>query len=423
MGAMRCGPANPRALPAPDPAMRSLRHIGVGCLAVALAISSLGTVTTGLVNAWVLDQDADMRSRLVEYTWFREGLYPNRWLEPGVPGAARMPYTVYPPYSLTMLVPFFEPFGKPQGRIVILVLSLAGLATIAAYGFRLLRPAGTAAALVGALAAAAVRANSGALANGQFSLICAGFVALQMTMLDRGHPLAAGLCWALAMLKPQIGLAFAALFIMRREWRGLALGLAILVALSLAACWWTSTSPWDVCDYWLYRMSMRFAAATAPGRLAEAMKLTPRVVHFGGAVLLGLMPLAALARGRSTRLLGADTLTVAAAAALLGRILLYHGVYDDIMVFPLLLLALVEAARRRTTLHLLIAAAMGMSLWLPYRLTRDVPQAWLLRPMIWSVCAAIMFGCALRTAAAPPPPRRAGRPEHDGLVAEHPSAG
>lgn len=368
----------------------SFRRVAIrGLIALLIGLSAV-VYAHGFRQTWLLDCDCDMQERLEEYRWFRQGVYPARQLEPDLPRGLRVRYTVYPPYALTMFVPYFEPFGRIQGRIMIQVLSLAGLAAIAVHGFRLLRPAGIDAAVLGAMAAVAIPGNGTALAVGQFSIVCVGCVLLQMVFLDRGRPLAAGTCWALAMLKPQIGLPFGLLFLVRREWRGLALGIAILAGLSLAACWWTDVSPWAVVDYWVFRMNTGFAATTSvSGQIADATGIDSRFIHLGIAVLLLLAPLLVLGATRFS--IQADTLTVAAVAGLLGSVLLYHRAYDHLMMFPLLFVALIRAARRPTAWHLGIAAVMASSLWLPQKLVRDLPCEWLLRPALWTACAGALL--------------------------------
>lgn len=370
--------------------MPSLGKANLRCIVVLLVALCAVVYLHGFRQTWFRDGDGDMHERLVEYELFRRGVYPTTQLEPDLPKDSWIRHTVYPPYALAMFVPYFEPFGKIQGRIVIQVLSLAGLAAIGVYGFRLLRPYGIDAAILGALAAAAIPGNGTALAVGQFSIVCVGCVLLQMLLLDRGRPLAAGACWAVAMLKPQVGLAFAALFLVRREWRGLALGVAILVVLSLTACWWTEVSPWAVVDYWMFRMNTNFAVSTSvSGQFAQATGLNPRVMHIGAAVLILLLPIVAL-RSHSLSI-RADTLTVAAVAGLVGSVFLYHRAYDHLMMFPLLFVALAAAARRPTAWHLGIAAVLGLSLWVPEKIVQHLPLAWLLRPTLWTACAAAMY--------------------------------
>lgn len=366
-------------------------RVAIRCLVMLLVGLSAVIYAHGMRVSWLRDGDGDMQERLEEYRWFRQGVYPTQQLEPDVPKNVRVRYTVYPPYAVTMFTAFFEPGGKLQGRVVIQVLSVVSLALIAAYGYRLLRPAGTDAAVLGAMAAVAIPGNGTALAVGQFSILCVGAIMLQMLLLDRGRPLAAGACWAVSMLKPQVGLAFAALFLVRREWRGLTVGIVILAALSLAACWWTEVSPVALLDYWLFRMNMRFAATTSvSGQIAEATGVSPRIVHIVTAALLVLVPLVVLRRRVSVQI-QADTLTVATVAGLLGSLFMYHRAYDHLMMFPFLFLAFAEAARRPTRLHLGVAMAIGLSLWVPQKMVQHLPLEWLLRPAVWIACSAALF--------------------------------
>ena len=101
------------------------------------------SLAKGLHQAWLNNGDFDMRSRVSEYTSFRQGVYPNRALE-GNSAPDSVPYSVYPPYALPMFTVFFEPGGKLQGRILIEILSLASLVVIGIYGFRELNFAGPA---------------------------------------------------------------------------------------------------------------------------------------------------------------------------------------------------------------------------------------------------------------------------------------
>jgi DNA polymerase len=69
-----------------------------------------------------------MGQRLREYSLFRRGVYPCHVLEKD-PGGLRI-YSVYPPYAFPLFVPFFEPEGAVQGRVMIESLSVASLMVI-----------------------------------------------------------------------------------------------------------------------------------------------------------------------------------------------------------------------------------------------------------------------------------------------------
>lgn len=398
------GPPGPSSIP--TGAAAAIRVLTAGLLLFFMAMAA-----KGLRQAWVFDGDTDMQARVAECESFRQGVYPTRPIETDVPAGMKVPYTVYPPYALPMFAVFFEPFGKIQGRIVIELLSLASLVAIAAYGRRLLANWGSAAAGLGAVAALAISGNGNAIALGQFSILCAGALLMQIISLERGRPLAAGAWWAVAMLKPQIGLAFAGLFLVRREWRGLAVGLAILVGLSLAACWWTEVSPVAVIQYWIFQANMRFAAATSmPGRIAESLGLHHRIFHLAAALLLLVVPLMLPKKG--SVVIRADPLFLGGLAAILGGTVLYHLFYDNVMMFPLLFVGLSAAARRPTPGRLAIAAMLGLSLWTPQQIIGVLPLAWLVRPAAWIACSMSLLAAAQRVsvedldqAGLPSPPQ------------------
>lgn len=97
-------------------------------------------------------------------------------------------------------------------------------------------------------------------------------------------------------------------------------------------------SPWAVVDWWVFRMNMQFAAsASVSGRLAEFAGVGSRLAHLG------------------------------------------------------------EAARRPTPWRFGIAAAMGLSLWIPQKLIEHLPGEWLLRRAVWNACSVALAVSHVRT--------------------------
>lgn len=217
-----------------------------------------------------------------------------------------------------------------------------------------------------------------AVRNEQFSLVCAGLIVLQMQFLTADRPLSAAACWTMAMLKPQIALPFAALFLLHRGTLARAGGMVALVLLSLAACWWTEVSPAIILDHWLNRMSMRFideGFLFGPSGLSRLSGLDHRIgltlavvtavsAVFGIALLMRRLP---------------DTqfLPTAAACAIAGMFMCYHRHYDNVMLFPALLLAVEAAIRTPSRFKVVVAVAFMASLVipLPMRLLHAAP-AW-----------------------------------------------
>jgi len=70
--------------------------------------------------------------------------------------------------------------------------------------------------------------------------------ALMAICLNRGHDLLAGVCWAFAMMKPQLGLAFAIPLLLRRKFLTCFVAASICLALSFAASFICGSSPVDM---------------------------------------------------------------------------------------------------------------------------------------------------------------------------------
>jgi len=387
-------------------------------LAVLLAALAVKDCGRAIWKSWRPEAVFDLRLRLAEYEAFRDGVYPNRAVEQsfvggvrreGEPDSARpwdeVPFSPYPPYAVPMFVPFFEPGGLLQGRIVVQALSISSLVAMGLFGYRRLRPFGPAWAAVGGVAGAAIYTNPLSFMYGQFSILCAGLLIIQLMLLEQGRRSAAGLAWAFAMIKPHIAAAFAAVFLINRQSRGLITGAAFLMMLAGVACWWTETSPFAHARFLLLRAGLGFAADSSGvglGKLTEWLGWNHRVTQLVAvAAAIAVAGLAAsLARRLHRRMTVADLLPLAAVCAVLGRVLLYHRQYDNVMMFPLLVAWLSTALARPTAANVSMATAVAITLWLPWsqriiELNPLVDSIAVIAPLIW-VAAGVHLAVVTR---------------------------
>ena len=371
-----------------------------------LAVSSVGIAVKGVSTAWATGADTtarsragdlDMREREAEYRCFRKGVYPNFRLA-GSKRPAWLRHTPYPPYALPMFAIFFEPGGVLQGRVLIELLSAASLVLMGVYGYRQLRFAGPAMASIGAVAAAAITGNSTAIELGHFSIICAGLIVAQMMLLESGRRLPAGICWALAMIKPQIALAFVPLFMANRQWRGLLVGCSLLGLSWLSSCWWTNVPPTAAISEWFLGLSWVFAThaqGIGPGALAAWLGIDPLSMHAAMIVTCGFL-LAAVCWLLLRRTAGDRGLTfrmapLAGVCAVLGEVFVYHHHYDNVMLFPALIAILTLAAQVPAWWSAGLATAMAATLWIPQRLIAQIPFNGAGRAAIWLTVAAVLM--------------------------------
>ena len=360
-----------------------LRALGLTLLAL-LAVAGL---LNGLLQAW-LAPGGDMYLRLNEYGYFRTGVFPHPQLalRKGLEITAA---SVYPPYAMPMFALFFHPGGALQGRMVIQALSLASLGLVSWCGYRLLREAGVAAGVLGSLAGLAIAGNGNALAHGQFSLICMGLITSQWLLLARQRRIPAGLCWALAMIKPQIALPFALPFLRARRLRALVAGVSLLLALGVVALWHTGNSPLDYLEIWTRPRSMNFihGSQSSVTDVADGMRF-----HVNSSQLV----LAELVVGFGSlwwwwrRKRPEDPLQIAAVCAVASAVGFYHLNYDNILMFPALL-ATLRLAITRSYLHWrLLAAAMGLSLWIPLRVMERIPWSGKAQLLLWLAAGVLL---------------------------------
>ena len=144
----------------------------------------------------------------------------------------------YVPWEYTAMMPLSLLPGRVAWALYF-VFMLACLAVLFEIGRRHgAKHGGGAGVIVGA--AAILAAWYPAWSNvciGNFSVVVVAAAALMAVCLDRGRDALAGVCWAAAMLKPQLGLAFAVPLLMRRKFLtcAVAAGLCLLASFPAAA--------------------------------------------------------------------------------------------------------------------------------------------------------------------------------------------
>ena len=329
-------------------------------LAILLGLGGCAYLAKGFRVAWQ-GGDSDFRIREREWVAFEQGIYPNRRLEQSVKSPV---HSVYPPWAFPMYAPFFSVGNFMVARIVLEALSLAGLAVMMWLGCRELSSQGWQAGLLGGAMAWAVSGNCTAIALGQFSILCAGLLAAQVLAMQANRPILAGICWALAMIKPQIALPFALLFLFDRRWRGLFAGGAVLAVLSAGAFWWTDVSPLQFFVAGPAKEKLTFVRDS--GYLGtmwiEWLDLPPRTATGIALVMLALCGLALLLRDWRGRM---SLLDAAGICAMLGFVLFYHRQYDNQMLLPLVLASVLRALRSHGVWTIGLALLLGASVYLP----------------------------------------------------------
>lgn len=381
----------------------------VGAALVVATILAAANVGRGIARGLEPEALGDLATRFREYRAFRRGNYPDRRLA-AKPVPAGLPYSVYPAYVFPMFVPLFEPGGLRQGVLIVEIGSLCSLVAIGWYGWNRLRFGGRFLAALGAMSTAAISGVVVCLWVAQFSLGCVALLFAQLVLLERGKTSGAGVCWALAMVKPQIALPFAALFLPAGRWRGLALGVLLLAASSLAACWWTGVPPARMLHAYAFGLSLDWAnkeGTRGLPRLLATVPIPPRLVLAAAvaAVCAGGVVLWRIVR-RLPR--DVDLLSLAGACGLVGAGVFYHRSYDFVMLAPAIFAIFARVAASPGPVSLALAVAVPFTAWLPNRFWNMLPAANLIQVATWMAASVVLTAWAL---GPPPAPGRVSRPE------------
>jgi hypothetical protein len=339
---------------------------------LTLALLGLLAISKGLVLGW--SNAKDLRERWREWELFRQGHFPMGGLYGGdpPPGLRTSPY---PMWAIPLFALFFVPWGLPQGILTIQVLSLACLAFIAWIGYQHLAPHGTVAGWFGALGPIAISGNSNALSLAQFSILCVGLLFLQWKYLIRQQPRAAGIAWALAMIKPQISIPHVTPFVFqRRQRKGFWTGLLLLALMCFIAVHHTRI---NVGFYGQRFLRLLFKVQDDSGwNLSLQLSQTNAIVWLivAAAIVIILMALkharllSSLRGWRLTRVSAEAWMAQAGALSLAGFIAFYHRSTDNIMLAPALLAMADMSWRQRRMGVTALTLLLGSILWIPGRL-------------------------------------------------------
>ena len=364
---------------------------------------NINTLMRGTLNLLANDEFCwDIQQRYDEWLLFRDQIYPHALLASDAEKS--LPYfrtTVYLPWALPMLAGLFTWGGLMQGKILTLVANFAGFATIAFAGKHCFQSWGRAASWFGALLPLTIRGLNLCLTLGQFSAACVGLLTLQWLLLQRQKPLPAGLCWALAMIKPQIAVTFALLLLLPQYRKGLWLGSGILAGLSVVALWHTGTQPFDFLASWLKtlhhftNLSPNLTGALAKSNFGESDSFKIVLIGF----LVAAIAIACLALkqakfianlcGRFAR--AGIPIELAGISAIAGATLFYHGHYDNIMLYPALLCCWLITFKRPALGNAFLTALITVSLSAPRSLVFGLPGFQMFQVLTWLTAGIVLL--------------------------------
>lgn len=391
------------------PTRRIWRDAALYGFLVLLSLATILPLGKGLFHL-IGGAPQDLYERFNEWRLFALRIYPHHALADEA--ARALPFfrtTVYLPWALPMFGGLFAWGGIVQGKAIVLISNLAGVAISSAIGMRVLRPWGSAASWLGALAPLTIRGLNQCLYTGQFSAACVGLLTVEWLLLQQRKPLAAGFCWGMAMIKPQIALTFALPMLLSAARKGLLLGLSLLGALSMLAIVHTGSNPVALAMAWLNSLDA-FATDAYPNVFSTLFSNGRPTFQFA-IIALGLplaaglsihfarryLPLSRRLQAMELHNMGAS-LESASLCAIAGSLLFYHRIYDNIMLYPALLWSWRHLLQQPTLGRSALTLLLTGSLCAPLFLSMQIPHFFAWQSGIWLLTGATILGTLIRSA-------------------------
>jgi hypothetical protein len=311
----------------------------------------------------------------------------------------------YPPWGLAASFLFIPPGSQRMGQFVFCGMCLCALGISAWYAYAAARRWGTGPALLMSASVLAMFGNASTLRLGQFGLLLNALLAISLLQFTRQKQITSGLAMAVASIKPNYSLFQLAVMVFRRQW--IAVGVVALIC--AAAC----LVPWALTGVNPIEMTEQLVRQSAYVSEADTSLLRPaRLIMPYSLAVAGLGMLSFIV----TMLLGwryrkASPLIAASAAAVLGRVCLYHRQYDNVMLmFPLLALGLLALSNRRVWMWIAFAA-YGATLWVPIPYLMYRPPVIFVLSLVWVSGLAII--CRHANLLAPSPAKSGTDPAPD----------
>jgi hypothetical protein len=363
----------------------------------ALILVGLAYLANGVATLVAPNYRGDLNTRWRERGYLRAGIDPydvsvqfngmkpnaaetRRIADHDLQNESAIDSSGYPPWGLAASFLFMPPGPERLAQAVFAAICLASLGLAVCYAFGQGRQWGTGPGLFMAACVFAMFSNAGTLRLGQYGLILNAFLICSLWAFVKRQAALSGLAMAVAAIKPTYSMSQVVVMVFRRQWVSLMLLAAVCAAASVVPWALTGVGPVEMVQQMLGQSAHVSEGDTSLLRLARSViPYSSAVTILTAACVIGTSSLAWKYRNYSP-------LVATSAAAVTGRVFLYHRQYDNVMlVFPLLALGLLALAIRKPWAWV-VFAVYGATLWapLPYMAYRP--------PVIAALCTVWLAG-------------------------------
>lgn len=266
----------------------------------------------------------------------------------------------YPPWAFFTGFLFFPNIPWEATRIYHALLNFISLGIVGVFAYRVGLPYGKSKALFSLGASLAVSSNCTTLNNGQYGLIINAMLIGVFWGIKHRKQTWAGLLLALAMTKPNISAFYFFIPFVYRQFNAIIVFLIYLIFGSIFISTIVRLYPLEMMADLFQQFKFFVASGSSGISTLKSIGFDPIIamVILGG---FGIIAMIAIFRLCSA----CSLLTLFASASVIGRIVTYHRIYDNVMLIFLLLAVMEIAWIKMDKLSFFMMLGVGLSLWLP----------------------------------------------------------
>ena len=309
------------------------------------------------------DRAFDLFSRWQEQQYIYRGLYPYDAMKGSpniIPEIGVIDSGGYPPWAFFTGFVFFPPISWELTRFYHLILNIVSILVLAVFAYQIGFPYGKSKALFTLTACLAVSSHKSTLEMGQYGIILNALLILVFWLIQKNKNIWAGLIFGIAMVKPNISAPYFLILIINKRFKAI-LSFSLYIIFGSLNIWIiTKLTPVYMINK-IIKQSKHFADKGYSGIHAfTALGFDPKqaTILLGIIGILTITTIIYLCRNYSL-------LNLFAICSVIGRICIYHRIYDNLMLMFLLLAIIKITFDNLNKLNIFFLTLVSLSLWLP----------------------------------------------------------
>ncbi|ACK70420.1 hypothetical protein PCC7424_1990 [Gloeothece citriformis PCC 7424] len=330
-------------------------------LSVILACFSFAYLSKGFYHLLISDIGAkDLFSRWQEQQsisyHIRQHLTQNFLSEP----PKNTVFSIYPPWAWIVGLFIFPPIPFEMLRLYYALLNIISLVIVGLFGYQLGCRHGKLKAWFSVTVCLSLSSYSTTLGVGQYGIIINAFLIGALWFLEKRKDLLAGICLGLALTKPNISAFFIFIPLVRKKIKVVFALIIYMIGLNSLVWVLTSLNPFTI-----LMLQFKLIKTFAESGYSGVNILRDFGVEITIAIVLLIIGGTGLSLISFALFKKSSWLFLLAIAAVIGRISMYHLIYDNVMLIFLLLACLTLTLNKSKPGNILIFSLVLLSLLLP----------------------------------------------------------